>query len=1333
MKIKYFTIILFAALLFLNGTANSAVNQPDWFKHFTSSFLKINNQYIENAIKNNEFEKKHNFNTLTFDCVKTQKITVPVKRLSHLYLSFNRYNGELISGRLSNTFLIDENGTKHSVEFSKKNLEVGVLWGYTDDNGTDWNGLNNAIYKFSFEDKYVAFETETEARKNQIQVDIVSDYLVARKYAIAIDSLSSEILRRFPEANNSLGLQIEMEKGFRECPFGKNGLENLVDFYIGESIRPYKKEYTAIDKGKMTSSEVYQLRNKFVLSQRFKRAKKRIKRQEAEPVIMAIKDCQEQFPDDYSKTAGYFLTVNSYAAEKDALQKRLKSGDFEALKKVETYFAVIDEALLANPIMDFEEIMFLKRDVENSRERMPKKFGFPSLNSHNNTNIAEIKGNWHNSICKLSDIAGEQKVEMVFNAKDKKLITDLELDFDRENILFSMENDSDIWHVYETNIKGENLLCVTPDSLPDVNHFDACYLPDGNVTYTSDATYQGLPCEGGSRPMALLYVIDRETGKIRQLTFEQDSDFSPAVLNNGRLMYLRWEYSDLAHYFSRILMSCNPDGTGQMEYYGSNSYFPNTFIYARPLPDHPTKVIGIVGGHHGITRSGRLMIIDPAQGRSEADGVVHEIPHRGRKVEPIIKDQLVQDVWPQFIHPYPLNDKYFLVSAKLDKNSLWGIYLVDVFDNMTLIKEVEGSGLFDPIPVRKEPTPPVIPSRIREESKEATVFLTDIYVGDGLKNIPRGTVKELRLFAYHFAHIATGGHQTVGVESSWDIKRVLGTVPVEEDGSALFKIPANTPIAIQPLDSLGRALQIMRSWFVGMPGENVSCIGCHERTSQAPPNMYTKASRRSPSEIDNWQGNPRPFSFRYEVQPVLDKYCVSCHNGMKKSIPNFKRHEFVDMDGKQKQEYFFEDEAYMSLHPYVRRPGPESDIHLLKPMEYHAETSELVQLLQRGHHGVELENKDFEKIYAWIDLNAPHRGKWSPPEFRDFDQDERRKCLNKRYANIEIDPEAEYDSLVAYLEDVKIEPVKIEKKKPIKYEIPVLNGWPIQEKNAGKMQKSLPHSFVEYDLGKGEKIKFAGIPSGKFIKGSRKGYQDERKPEVVEIEDSFLMSECEITNAQYALYDSSHNSRFIDQQWKDHTLPGYPANLPNQPVVRISYDEALSFCEWLSEKLNKNVSLPSENQWEWACRAGTSTDFWYGDDKTNFAEFENLSDDEVRKFAVRNVNPKYIGDNDSKLPFYAFTPRIKDVNDGNMIVTDVASYQANLWGLYDMHGNVAEWTSSSYKPTGKAQDKYYTEKMKVVKGGSWRDRPKVSKSGSKRYYLSYQKVYNVGLRVVISK
>ena len=308
--------------------------------------------------------------------------------------------------------------------------------------------------------------------------------------------------------------------------------------------------------------------------------------------------------------------------------------------------------------------------------------------------------------------APDAPLATVYQPQPGRFVGDVDLHFNADRLLFSMPGANGRWQVHELPLGGRDSAAAAaePRELtlirePDVDNYDACYLPDGRILFTSTAPYIGVPCVYGGSHVTNLYLAD-QAGAIRQLTVDQEHNWCPTVLNNGRVLYLRWEYTDLPHAHSRRLFHMNPDGTSQMEYLSSNSYFPNSFFYARPIPGHPTQVVGIATGHHGNIRTGRLLIVDPARGRLEAEGVVQEIPGHGKRVEPLIRDQLADGVWPQFLHPFPLSSKYFLVSAKLTPNSLWGIYLVDVFDNLLLLKESPGFALLEPIPLQKTLTAP---------------------------------------------------------------------------------------------------------------------------------------------------------------------------------------------------------------------------------------------------------------------------------------------------------------------------------------------------------------------------------------------------------------------------------------------------------------------------------------------------------------------------------------------------------------------------------------------------------------------------------------------------
>lgn len=655
-----------------------------------------------------------------------------------------------------------------------------------------------------------------------------------------------------------------------------------------------------------------------------------------EALKRAICDLSKTYPDKYTKADEYLAMLAAFEKELPEIMVRLIEGDLQAHRRLEDIIALKRQALLSNPLIDFDRIVLIKRSAN--------RLGLPA-NWQGNCSIAST--GYDNEIAVLSPLCPDGELTTLYRPQGSQFVGDIDLKFDADKMLFSMPGSHDRWQIWQIGADGTNLRQVTRGQEPDVDNYDACYLPDGRIVYDSTAPMTGVPCVRGSSNVANLYIMHSDGSNVRQLCFDQDHDWCPAVLNSGKVLYQRWEYTDTPHSNTRMLFHMNPDGTSQMEYYGSNSYWPNSIFYAKAIPDHPTKVVGIVTGHHGVARMGELVVFDPGMNRHEASGVVQRIPGFGEKVEPIIEDQLVNESWPKFLHPYPLSEKYFLVSAKPTPSSLWGIYLVDAFDNMLLLKEQTGYALFEPIALKKTKRPPVIPDRTDPASKEAQVYLVDVYVGPGLQGVPRGSVKKLRVFSYNYSYRGMGGLLgTVGMDGPWDIKRILGTVPVEEDGSANFIIPANTPVSIQPLDAEGKALQIMRSWMTAMPGEVLSCVGCHEHQNTTPPVRRTTAVGRTPSRITPWYGPARGFSFKREVQPVLDKYCLGCHSpdlpqgqqfAAGERIPDLRGTELIDDwssvtpgNGGADGGKFFS-VGYTSLHRYVRRPGVESDYHLLTP------------------------------------------------------------------------------------------------------------------------------------------------------------------------------------------------------------------------------------------------------------------------------------------------------------------------------------------------------------------------------------------------------------------
>ena len=1004
------------------------------------------------------------------------------------------------------------------------------------------------------------------------------------------------------------------------------------------------------------------------------------------------------------------------------------SGDEAVLVNAEKAVANKRAILLANPLLNGDKILTVRYQLGNrDRRAMAPELGTQS-NNWSNQESARRKG-FNADIVELSNLRDEVQIRTIYKPDNTSSIADLKLHWDGDRAMFTQTMSDNRWNVFEVKLNNGDCKKLIDNPEPDLEFYDGTYLPDGRIIANSNIGYQGVPCVNGSDPVGNMVLYTPQSKNLRRLTFDQDANWNPVIMNNGRVMYTRWEYTDLTHYYTRIVMNMNPDGTEQKALYGSGSMFPNSTFDVQPLPGYASAFVGIISGHHGVARSGRLILFDPAKARKGAAGMLQEIPHRNRPIVEEVKDRLVDGVWPQFIKPSPLNDTYFLVAAKLDKNDLWGIYLVDKFDNVTCLHKMEGEGYISPIAVRKTVTPPAIPDRVKLDDKQATVFIQDIYEWEGLKGIPRGTVKSLRLHAYEYAYVQTqSDHNWHGIQSGWDIKRMLGTVPVEEDGSVIFKIPANTPVSIQPLDKDGVAVQWMRSWLTGQPGEIVSCVGCHEDQNQIVIPKRVIASQKAPHALTPPEGGTRSFTFDLEVQPILDRACIACHNGEGKAF---------DLRGGKKDGKGY-GTSYLNLHPYVHRQGGEGDMVVLYPYEYHPNTSELVRLLKKGHYNVQLTDAEWRKIYNWIDYNAPDKGYFNANVLKSFpyqgyDQIERRKQLTDKYAGgAGVDWKKEIADYAAQLKNKgEIKPVMPKKVSPVKEKVLKVKGWPFAPDRVKEMLADEKETVKVLEIAPGVQMTFVRIPAGEFVMGSYHGEPDTYPTTKVKIDKAFWMGELEVTNQQYNTIFPQHDSRYVDQQWKDHVVPGYPANKPEQPVIRVSYNDAMEYCKILSQKTGLNITLPTEAQWEWACRGGSDEDFWFGNLNADFGKKDNLADVTTNKFAVSGVDPQPMSPESPWYKYYTFLPKAANVDDGSLVQVGGKKYEANPFGLYCMHGNVAEWTRSDYVPYPYKENPKKVSEYKVVRGGSYIERPKYSTAYSRKGFYPYQCVFNVGFRVII--
>ena len=889
--------------------------------------------------------------------------------------------------------------------------------------------------------------------------------------------------------------------------------------------------------------------------------------------------------------------------------------------------------------------------LEQFRDELLKQ---PILLVRRKANNPALPANWNN-LQGLNRKNLENEIVLFQNGQIKTLVKprgtndylgDLQLHWDAKRLMFTSNNAKGAYRIYETNLDSPaDFKEMVQIEEPDVDNYSGCWLADDAVLFLSTATMIGVPCVRGSSHIGHIYRQDADG--IRRLTFDQEHNWYPTLLADGRVMYLRWEYSDIPHFCARILFTMNPDGSAQREYYGSNSYWPNALFYAKPLPDKPGQFAAIVSGHHGVPRMGELIVFDPSKGRFEADGVVQRIPGKGKKVEPRIEDGLADGSWPKFLTPTPLGNGRFIAAMKPSPSEPWGLYLVDMDDHILPLLVDKEYMFLEPTLVQPRPRPPVLPSQIAK-GKPGYIKLIDIYAGPGLAGVPRGTIKSLRISTYAFSYRGMGGQvDRVGLDGPWDVRRILGTVPVEKDGSAYFEIPANTPISIQPLDEKGRAVQLMRSWVMSMPGEMQTCVGCHEPINSAATSHRVEAVTRNPVKIAPWYGPARGFSFNREVQPVLDKYCIGCHNGSDKEIPNFtRRPDLLDQgNGGYKVAHF--PPAYLDLKRYVRNHTIESDMHLLLPYEFHASNTDLVRKLEAGHKGIRLDTESWDRINTWIDLNTPAHGTWTEiaGESHVKGVAARRRELFNRYAGFDEDPEdTDYRA--------------VEHK-------PALDGKPVKNDRP--------------DMVKVKPANISGI----------------------------LVSPKEVTNAEFREFDPTHDSRhevgdflqFSEEQ------RGAPVNGPDQPVVRVSWEQAKAYCAWLSKKRGSTFRLPT---------AAERLTVAIGNKPS--AIRENLADAAFRE--IKSYKP-WGAPKSTVLPWRnADTNR----NDGFRATAPVASFAPDQNGLYDVAGNVREWTGT-LDDAGRP----------IAMGCSFATHPKDVSPFAAVSYLPWQRVYDVGFRVVEEK
>ena len=680
----------------------------------------------------------------------------------------------------------------------------------------------------------------------------------------------------------------------------------------------------------------------------------------------------------------------------------------------ESYLAVrraVRRLAFKNPLLDFDRVLFVKR--------VPTSF----------THMSDQFYGWFSrpggGLCVLEGLrSGAPEVRRLAEVLPEGNIVEPELSYDGTKVLFAHARfhpdlageankldksripEDAFYHLYEVNLDGSELRRLTRGKHDD---FSGRYLPTGEIVFLStrrgnsvqcvtSAALEPSPaappdsyvrCGGGpERPVAVytLHVMGPNGESIRTISPFENFEWYPQVASDGRILYARWDYIDRDNMPYMSLWSCLPDGTSAQAVFGNYTVSPYSVFEAQSIP-RSRKLVFTASAHHGIT-GGSLVLLDPAQG---TDG-----PAPMTRLTPEVPFPEIEGL-PRtyFANPHPLSEEHFLVAwsdqpmvdgwPQINPPNALGIYLFDVFGNLELLHRDPAISSQNPIPVRPRSRPSPLPS-IGKAKQEKSASCDEgrmlvLNVREGLDGAAADAVRRLRIVGVPAKTHPTMNFPPLGITRDDPGKFVLGTVPIEADGSAFFRVPAGVPVFLQALDSEGRAIQTMRSVTYVQPGQTHSCIGCHEPRNTSPGNRSPLAAQREPSRIAPGPEGSWPLDFDALVGPVIAKRCAGCHQagaeGAKVDLTPSRAYETLVAYGERnlKHEVMV---GYRRGHSIAGRELSHG--------------SSLVELLERGHAMVRLDADDRERLFTWIDTYSQLRGSFGP------EQEDELRTLRGRWA-----------------------------------------------------------------------------------------------------------------------------------------------------------------------------------------------------------------------------------------------------------------------------------------------------------------------------------------------
>ena len=595
--------------------------------------------------------------------------------------------------------------------------------------------------------------------------------------------------------------------------------------------------------------------------------------------------------------------------------------------------AGIVQAMLADPRTRCEEIIFAER--VSGTDHWYVNFGYYC------TQPDRMGFGRGARLCRLNLRTGELRVLL---EDPNGGIRDPQLHYDGKKILFAYRPGNEkAYHLYEINVDGTGLVQLTDGPDDDI---EPTYVPDGGIVFCSSRCRRVVNC--WLTRVATLYRCEGDGSRIRPLSSNNDHDNTPWVLPDGRLVYMRWEYVDRSQVHFHHLWTANPDGTGQMVLYG-NERGGTAMLDAKPVPGTSLIVASFSPGHGRPEHMGYVTLVDP-RGGPDVEATVHRVSDR------------------MFRDPYPISSDYFLVADQA------GIHVMNARGETELVYPTPKDGrrleCHEPRPLRSRPREPVIAPRVDPAEATGRLVLADVYRGRNMEGVRRGDIKKLLVFEQLPKPVNfSGGQDPLSIGGTFTLARVLGTVPVESDGSAYLELPALRSLFFVALDANDRSVKRMQSFVTLQPGETVGCAGCHEQRSLTPRfRLDSLALRRPPSRPEPIPDVPDVLDFPRDIQPILDRHCARCHN------PSDYAGR-VDLTGSHTP--VFTTSYWTITKRGLVADGRNRPYSQQKPRSIGSSASRLLQLMEGDHYGARPSPREFTTVRLWIESGAPYPGTYA--------------------------------------------------------------------------------------------------------------------------------------------------------------------------------------------------------------------------------------------------------------------------------------------------------------------------------------------------------------------